>query len=55
MKKLNRDQAIKKVEFYEVVEVCLRCEQAEVFDEGLCEHCYDKINNNEIIGYRKGE
>lgn len=37
------------------VEVCSHCEQAEVFDEGLCEDCYKEINDDEIIGFRKGE
>jgi NMD protein affecting ribosome stability and mRNA decay len=23
--------------------------------DGLCKECYDEINNDEVIGYRKGE
>lgn len=27
----------------------------EIAAQGLCDHCYNELNNDEIIGWRKGE
>jgi NMD protein affecting ribosome stability and mRNA decay len=34
---------------------CGRIVDHDELNDGLCEDCYNKINSDEIIGYRKGE
>lgn len=39
----------------EICEFCGSIVDPEEINEGLCDRCREKINNDEIIGYRRDE
>lgn len=60
MKKLiNNAVRPRKDEFGRIICDCcgtqVISDDPEIAEEGLCDRCADEINNEEIIGYRKGE